>query len=229
MDIDEVHIPMLPHFYKEGLPDTIPRISKETLLDVLDCKYDHEYHQRMIIDCRFEYEFDGGHINGAVNYNDKELITSQLFETSLPGKTLLIFHCEYSAHRAPLMARHVRQQDRNANADCYPKLTYPEVYILEGGYSAFFNEHQSRCFPQNYVEMEQKEHAYACERELGRLRQNRAKMGRAQTYAFGQGDDQRMEDSPTASANLSNRDDEMMDSSPMPFNDRSNARRMISY
>ncbi|PBP15549.1 hypothetical protein BUE80_DR013714, partial [Diplocarpon rosae] len=30
---------------------------------------------RMIVDCRFEYEFDGGHIDGAVNYNDKELLT----------------------------------------------------------------------------------------------------------------------------------------------------------
>lgn len=229
MDIDEVHVPILPHFYPEGLPDTIPRISKETLLHVLDSKYDDEYDQRLIIDCRFEYEFEGGHIDGAVNYNDKELMTSQLFGTGLPGKTLLIFHCEYSAHRAPLMARHVRQQDRSSNADCYPKLTYPEVYILDGGYSAFFSAHQNRCFPQNYVEMDQKEHAHACERELGRLRQNRTKMGRAQTYSFGQAEDQRMEDSPTASNKLSGRDEELIDSSPMQFNDRSNTRRMISY
>lgn len=229
-DIEEVHVPQLPHFYQEGQPDSIPRITKETLLQVLDGHFDREYDQRMVIDCRFEYEFEGGHINGAVNYNDKELITSQLFETSLPGKTLLIFHCEYSAHRAPIMARHVRQQDRTTNIEHYPKLTYPEVYILEGGYSAFFSEHQDRCFPQNYVEMDAKEHAYACEREMGRLRQNRAKLGRAQTFAFGQLGDQRMDDSPTASNNRSNRDDDiMMDSSPMPGHDRINNRRMASY
>ncbi|RAL66259.1 hypothetical protein DID88_005930 [Monilinia fructigena] len=122
-------------------------IAKETLLEILDGKYDDEYDQRMIVDCRFEYEYEGGHIDGAVNYNDKELLTSQLFETNMPGKTLLIFHCEYSAHRAPIMARHVRQQDRTTNVEHYPKLSYPEVYILDGGYSAFFTEHQKPLLP----------------------------------------------------------------------------------
>lgn len=229
IDIDEVHMPHLPHFFQEGQPDSIPRISKDTLIEILDGKFDNDYDQRMVIDCRFEYEFEGGHISGAINYNDKELITSQLFGASLPGKTLLIFHCEYSAHRAPIMARYVRQQDRTTNIEQYPKLTYPEVYILEGGYSAFFAEHRNRCFPQNYVEMDAKEHAYACEREMGRLRQNRAKLGRAQTFAFGQIGDQRMDDSPTACNNRSTRDDEMMDSSPMLGHERVNARRLASY
>ncbi|QSZ33791.1 hypothetical protein DSL72_005363 [Monilinia vaccinii-corymbosi] len=196
MDIDEIHQPILPHFFQEGQPDSIPRIAKETLLEILDGKYDDEYDQRMIVDCRFEYEFEGGHIDGAVNYNDKELLTSQLFETNMPGRTLLIFHCEYSAHRAPIMARYVRQQDRTTNVEQYPKLSYPEVYILDGGYSAFFTEHQGRCFPQDYVEMDAKEHAYTCEREMGRLRQNRSKLSRAHTYAIGQHG--QIDDSPTA-------------------------------
>lgn len=228
MDIDEPHVPILPHFFKEGQPDSIPRIAKHTLLDVLDGKYNHHYDQKMVVDCRFEYEYEGGHIDGAVNYNNKELLTGQLFETAMPGKTLLIFHCEYSAHRAPIMARHVRKQDRATNVEYYPRLTYPEVYILDGGYSGFFAEHRDRCFPQNYVEMDAKEHAYTCEREMGRLRQNRTKLSRAQTFAFGQHG--YMEDSPTA-PNRRAKDDVMMggSTSDMLVSDRVPTRRTASY
>jgi M-phase inducer tyrosine phosphatase len=225
MDIDELHMPALPHFFQEGQPDSIPRITRDTLLEILDGNYDSQFDQRMIIDCRFEYEFDGGHIDGAVNYNDKELLTGQLFEQTLPDKTLLIFHCEYSAHRAPIMARHVRKQDRSTNAEHYPKLTYPEVYILDGGYSSFFAEHRSRCFPQNYVEMDAKEHAYTCEREMGRLRQTR-KLSRAQTFAFGQHG--QIDDSPTAPARSRTTGGDLLMTgmtSPLP----GHARRMVSY
>ncbi|KAI9736823.1 MAG: cell division cycle- protein [Claussenomyces sp. TS43310] len=229
MDIDDPHQPILPHFFQEGQPDSIPRICKSTLVDILDGKYNNQYDQRMVIDCRFEYEFDGGHVDGAVNYNDKELLASQLFETAPPGKTLLIFHCEYSAHRAPIMARHVRKQDRASNAEHYPRLTYPEVYILDGGYSGFFNEHRERCFPQNYVEMDAKEHAFTCEREMGKLRQNRGKLGRAQTFAFGQ-HGEHIDDSPTAPSR--NRTTENMllgTGSPVFGSERAHARRMASY
>lgn len=230
MDIDEIPQPILPHFYQEGQPDSIPRVTKETMLEVLNGKFNAEYDQRMVVDCRFEYEFEGGHIEGAVNYNDKELLSTQLFQTSLPGKTLLIFHCEYSAHRAPIMARYIRQQDRSTNAEQYPKLTYPEVYILDGGYSAFFADSRERCTPQNYVEMNHKDHVYTCEREMGRLRQNRSKLSRAQTFAFGQ-HGQQLDDSPTA-VGRSRSDVSMMDSlgsSPMLAYERSQNKRMASY
>jgi M-phase inducer tyrosine phosphatase len=229
MDVDELPQPVLPHFFQEGQPDSIPRITKETLLQVLDGSFDTQFDQRMVIDCRFEYEFEGGHIDGAINYNDKEELADKLFEASLPGKTLLIFHCEYSAHRAPIMARHVRKQDRTTNAEHYPKLTYPEVYILDGGYSAFFTEHRERCFPQNYVEMDAKEHAYTCEREMGKLRHNRNKLSRAQTFAFGQG---QIDDSPTAPNRCKTTGSDLMMTgmtSPMLGYDRGQARRMVSY
>ncbi|KAH7196859.1 uncharacterized protein B0J16DRAFT_259704 [Fusarium flagelliforme] len=185
MDVEESQEPVLPHFLMEDPTDTIPRISRETLVDVLDGKYSSHFDQKIVIDCRFEYEYEGGHIDGAVNYNDKELLTSQLFQTPMDGRTLLIFHCEYSAHRAPLMARHVRSEDRTVNAEHYPKLTYPEVYILDGGYSGFFTEHRGRCYPQEYVEMSDEAHQRTCEREMGRLK-SRKGLSRAATFAFGQ-------------------------------------------
>jgi M-phase inducer tyrosine phosphatase len=231
MDVDELHSPQLPHFFQEGQPDSIPRITRDTLLEILDGKFDSAYDQRMVIDCRFEYEFEGGHIDGAVNYNDKELLAGQLFDAALPGKTLLIFHCEYSAHRAPIMARHVRKQDRTTNIEQYPKLTYPEVYILDGGYSTFFSQHRERCFPQNYVEMDAKEHAYTCEREMGRLRQNRSKLSRAQTFAFGSGGVDESPTAPARSRTTASCDLMMMDmtSSPCLNYDRGHARRLVSY
>jgi M-phase inducer tyrosine phosphatase len=232
MDVDELPQPGLPHFFQEGQPDSIPRITRDTLLQVLDGSFDGHYDQRMVIDCRFEYEFEGGHIDGAVNYNDKELLSSQLFQASLPGKTLLIFHCEYSAHRAPIMARYVRKQDRATNAEFYPKLTYPEVYILDGGYSAFFSLHRERCFPPNYVAMDDAEHARTCEREMGRLRQTR-KLSRAATYAFGQHDDSPTgpnRSRPSGSPDLSMMDaSSPMMSSPMLSYDRGTTRRQVSY
>ncbi|KAI2472394.1 Rhodanese-like protein [Annulohypoxylon bovei var. microspora] len=230
MDVEEPQDPMLPHFYPDGESDNIPRISKATFLDVMDGKFNEYYTQKMIIDCRFEYEYDGGHIETAVNYNDKELLTRQLFESPMDGKTLLIFHCEYSACRAPMMARHVRASDRMANAEYYPRLTYPEVYILDGGYSEFFIEHRSRCHPQAYVAMGAEEHANTCEREMGKLQQKRKGLGRAKTFAFGHRDSM-VDASPTAPARRYEHESPIMmiGNSPILGNNRSPARRMASY
>ena len=101
MDIDDVPQLQLPHFISEE--ESLPRITKETMIDVLDGKYQQRYNKAIVVDCRFEYEYNGGHIEGAVNVNSKEELAKKLFDSPLSEKTLLIFHCEYSAHRAPLM------------------------------------------------------------------------------------------------------------------------------
>lgn len=44
--------------------------------------------------------------------------------------------------------RHLRSIDRAAHA--YPALQYPEIYLLEGGYKAFFESNKDLCEPQNY-------------------------------------------------------------------------------
>ncbi|KAI0546529.1 rhodanese-like domain-containing protein [Xylaria curta] len=229
MDTEEAEGPILPHFFPDGENDGIPRISRETFLDLLDGNYNESFNQKVIIDCRFEYEYEGGHIDGAVNYNDKELLARQLFQTPMEGKTILIFHCEYSVHRAPRMARHIRAEDRTINAEFYPRLTYPEVYILEGGYSDFFKMERNRCYPQAYVEMGAEEHANTCEREMGKLQQKRKGIGRAKTYAFGHHEPM-MFDSPTAPGRAVGRSsiDMMIGNSPI-LGDYRSPRRMISY
>lgn len=229
MDEEPAHTLRLPHFVPSDQPDSLPRIEKEVLVDLINGKFNDRFDNVMIIDCRFEYEYEGGHINGAVNYNDKEVLAHQLFAEPKPDTTL-IFHCEYSAHRAPIMASFIRHKDRAYNVERYPNLTFPEMYILDGGYSAFFAQHQSLCYPQNYVEMASKEHEYACERGLGKVKQ-RSKFIRAQTFAFGQQSPQ-MEDSPTGRCRSSNNDrTRSLDSSPfeLPETSRLPGRRMLSY
>ena len=102
-DTEAGHVLQLPHFVSDEQPGSLPRIGKNTMIDVLDGKYLDKYDQVVVIDCRFEYEYEGGHIDGAVNFNDKELLASKLFGSELASKALLVFHCEYSAHRAPIM------------------------------------------------------------------------------------------------------------------------------
>jgi M-phase inducer tyrosine phosphatase len=101
-DAEPGHTLQLPCFVPDDQPDSLPRIDGNILVDLLAGKYNDRFENFMIIDCRFEYEFEGGHINGAVNHNDKELLAAQLFSDPKAG-IALIFHCEYSAHRAPIM------------------------------------------------------------------------------------------------------------------------------
>jgi hypothetical protein len=104
MDIDDAPILKLPHFTPENEPDSLPRITDSTFINILNGDVTHLYDEIVIVDCRFEYEYEGGHINGAINFCDKEQLAEKLFSTSeTSANTLLIFHCEYSAHRAPLM------------------------------------------------------------------------------------------------------------------------------
>ena len=220
MDAGCQHMLKLPVVPKDDQPNELPRISKDTMIDLLDGKYDDWYSQRVIIDCRFEYEYEGGHIQGARNYNDKETLASQLFDVEpvlrpghgdLTKPSLVIFHCEYSAHRAPLMAKFIRNKDRAVNVERYPGLTYPEMYILDGGYSSFFRDHRARCDPQNYVEMDAKEHTAACERGMGKVKHaQRSKLMRAQTFAFGQ-HSPALNSSPTAMGRSRVDDDVEMD------------------
>lgn len=225
-DVETAPTLKLPHFTPEA--DSLPRINQGTLLDVLDGNYDGQFDNIIIVDCRFEYEYEGGHINGALNYNDKDALATELFDKP-KSRTALILHCEYSAHRAPIMAKYIRHHDRAINVDTYPHLTYPDMYILDGGYSSFFASHSIRCYPQNYVEMSAKEHEFACERGLGKVKQ-RSKLNRAQTFAFGQHSPQ-MEDSPTGPCRFS--EDRLMSSpfslSESPLPNRTPGRRMLSY
>ena len=160
----------LPCWISDDVNDHIPRISYETLLLVLQGKYEKEFEKQILVDCRFNYEYEGGHIHGAVRYADKHILSTELLGHSINRRTLLIFYCEFSIYRAPLMASHIRSEDRKANKENWPKLSFPDTYILDGGYKAFFVKNPHKCSPQGYVKMSDIRYQDICEHALGRLR-----------------------------------------------------------
>ncbi|XP_053388571.1 M-phase inducer phosphatase 1-like [Mercenaria mercenaria] len=148
-----------------GKHSDLSTISPETTSDVLNGVYNNRLDRATIIDCRYPYEFEGGHTKGAINLYTKDAVQKFLQETVTSSTTnhVLIFHCEFSTERGPKMYRFLRSLDREINKDNYPRLNFPEIYLLEGGYienirKAFFYTCKEQCFPQTYKPMLHKEH-----------------------------------------------------------------------
>lgn len=57
------------------------------------------------MDCRFPYEYDGGHIQGAVNLHTRDKILEYFFylDTMTPkfDNPFIVFYCEFSSLRGP--------------------------------------------------------------------------------------------------------------------------------
>ena len=81
---------------------------------LLDGHYDGQIDTFHVIDCRFDYEYNGGHIPGAININTTSGVEDFLLglgatkpSPSTSGdagkKTILVFHCEFSVKRAPTL------------------------------------------------------------------------------------------------------------------------------
>jgi hypothetical protein len=113
----------------------------------------HEYgfDHLLIIDARFEYEYAGGHIRGAINVkSNAEMI--RLFDQFSGSSVCVIFHCEFSKNRGPTLMRNFREYDRLRNLGSYPALTYPTIYLLQGGYKEFYHQCSDLC-DGGYVSM----------------------------------------------------------------------------
>jgi len=177
---------------KEDTPDVLPdgsrlyclpsvshnqhrAITADTMADVLKGRYNHKLRNVRIIDCRYKFEFDGGHIRGAENWQhgeDDEFLDGFLpsSKKALPKappsydaatydsdaeekRDILVFHCEFSSKRGPDYCAKLRTKDRNVNKDVYPGLHYPEVYLLLKGYKEFWTHHPDLC-EGGYTEMD---------------------------------------------------------------------------
>lgn len=80
-------------------------------------------------------------------------------------------------------AKHLRSKDRAMNNHVYPRIHYPEVYVLEGGYCAYYKHSAGRCHPQGYVTMDDPSHAVSRREDLDQFR--KAKFGRTKSYTYG--------------------------------------------
>ena len=78
-------------------------------------------------------------------------MSCDLFEPYKRQRSILVFHCEFSSERAPRQLRYLRACDRTRNP--YPRLHYPEIYLLKGGYKEFYHTYKELCVPEEYLPM----------------------------------------------------------------------------
>nr|BAN21376.1 m-phase inducer phosphatase [Riptortus pedestris] len=149
-----------------GKHQDLKTISSETLAKLINGGYDDRIASFKIIDCRYPYEYAGGHIKGAENLYTCEHILKELLELKKSNeqnengdgkRNILVFHCEFSSERGPYLSRFLRKEDRAGHE--YPQLAYPELYLLHGGYKAFFENHKDLCEPQSYRTMQDPAHS----------------------------------------------------------------------
>lgn len=133
--------------------DTLARLMQGDFAEQLGSKGGYQ-----IIDCRYPYEYQGGHIRGAMNLYTRGQIqeafpsfAEQLQRTE--ERRIYVFHCEFSSERGPKLLRFLRSNDRSLHAHNYPTLDYPELYLLHNGYKEFFGLHAELCEPEGYVPM----------------------------------------------------------------------------
>lgn len=200
-------------FFVDGC--TIPQIDVDQFHSLLvdyrgrsaaSPKLSGQFDELVVVDCRFQYEYQGGHIDGAVNISSKSELENAFFPsqvvrqspshfTSLSHK-LVVFHCEFSSRRGPLMANNLRNWDRCLNKDNYPELYYPDVLILQGGYKKYYDKYivaegqQESSYSDgnsdrsSYVEMQDPQFKDECERGLDKLRRdNKLSLSRKSSYS----------------------------------------------
>lgn len=148
-----------------GRHSDLKSISSDTVAKLLSGEFAESVANYTIIDCRYPYEYEGGHIRGAKNLYTQEQIIAEFPIQHKPEQQLLqsqegdhkrniiIFHCEFSSERGPKLSRFLRNTDRVRNTNSYPSLDYPEVYLLHNGYKEFFEKHPELCVPNAYRPM----------------------------------------------------------------------------
>lgn len=102
-------------FNKISVDQVYELVCKKHLIESGQYSFEQGIPNFIIIDCRFDYEFAGGHIEGAINLSSPEelsdflLSSKERLEQLMANKTMLIFHCEFSEKRAPFMYSCLRQ------------------------------------------------------------------------------------------------------------------------
>lgn len=94
-------LPLIPGRHRD-----LKSITPATLARLMNGSYNNTVASFKIIDCRYPYEYEGGHINGAINVYNKEQCLKLLNKENVPPqdsnkRNILVFHCEFSSARGP--------------------------------------------------------------------------------------------------------------------------------
>jgi len=176
---DSSRLYVLPTFATGSKHPSLRSITSDTLADLIQGRHEDHVETFRIVDVRYKFEYDGGHIVGAENWQhgeDDQFLAAFLPSAPLPAppqycmenkekRNILIFHCEFSSQRGPDFYMKLREKDRQLNKDVYPGLHYPECYLLHLGYKEFFKNYPDLC-TGSYTEMIDPRH----ENDLRRMR-----------------------------------------------------------
>ncbi|CAJ0937398.1 unnamed protein product, partial [Mesorhabditis belari] len=166
----EYTLPVVPDSECKAKSSAFKYISQDTLVSELEQLGDQFEQKYILVDCRYNYEYEGGHIKFAHNSNETSLVTSIFFSDDpvIFGNRrarIPIFYCEFSEVRGPRMANELRRIDRALNLERYPFVEYKQIFVLHGGYRGFYgqeHEHVMKtrkfCTPMSYVPMNHPEH-----------------------------------------------------------------------
>ena len=100
----------------------LTNVNCHTVADLVRGKYVEEIASYRIIDARYCYEYQGGHIRGAENFGtwDEDAFMKEFLPSDLgPRESVLqddekphivIFHCEFSSARGPALMRLLRNR-----------------------------------------------------------------------------------------------------------------------
>ena len=128
-----------------------------TLVRILAGDFAEQISNLVIIDARYPYEYKAGHIKTAVNIWTEQLMheffLKSIYVPTSDLRHIIVFYCEFSTMRGPSQYRYLRNEDRKLNEHNFPKLHYPELYVLDGGYAQFFSIASADCDPCRYVKM----------------------------------------------------------------------------
>ena len=140
-DTEETESPLLsaPLPQSKG-PQTV--ITPKELAEMITNPNKFNFDKLLIIDARFEYEFRGGRIVSAINVRSKSQLYG-IYNRYLKQNVFIVFHCEFSQKRGPTLFQLFREYDRHHNT--YPNLSYPNVFLLEGGYKKFYEQMPQLC------------------------------------------------------------------------------------
>lgn len=94
----------------DGRHKDLRSITVHTMAALLRGEFQDSIASFRVIDCRYPYEFEGGHIRGAENLFTHEQIINELVNTKTedpkvipegPMRNIVVFHCEFSSERGP--------------------------------------------------------------------------------------------------------------------------------
>jgi hypothetical protein len=104
-DLDSLSGSMLPTVPRPKIPD-LKCIEMQTLCSLMDGSWKDKFSKFIVVDCRFGYEYSGGHVRSAVHCPEPKDVITQFFKDPPPMSSLpvcVVFHCEFSKNRAPKM------------------------------------------------------------------------------------------------------------------------------